>query len=283
MSKKKKLWRFPVTLCGVALGLLVGGGAVIKELYGKEHPTVGLIVMGASPLMGFIFEQVMRTAFPEAYWEKIAGNIYWLIRYIKNESFRMRLTYELRFPLKSIKNFPNDITSEAICDALNAAPGSDPEPTYIGKDYIHLRFSRVPFYVALEWSVREPDDDTDEEAETVFVVKMEPETRDFVLRNAQTDIEALSVRIRELQQKLTNHFMGVQPETLATADAWFGSPQPPATPIPRARTDAISGAGYRLFPGRLRISGESVDALGAVCRYIKIVEPPPDEEDSATK
>jgi hypothetical protein len=273
MSKKKRLWKFPLTLCGTALALIIGGGTVFREVYKDKFPTIGLIILGASPLALFFFEQIMRTAFPDAYWEKIAGNIFWLIRYVKNDSFRMRFIYELRFPFNESLSL-KPITSEMICEALNAAPGGDPEPTFIGDNYLHLRFSRVPFSVVLKWFVQNSNVSDEEEAETIFVVTMEPETRDFVLRNARTDIEALSVRLHELQQRLVNHLRGAQPRTLATADAWFGSSLPISISIPQARIDAISGAKYQLFPGRLHIAGDGVDTLGAICRYVKVLEPP---------
>jgi hypothetical protein len=275
MSKKRRLWKFPLTICGTVLALLVGGGQVFKDVYKDKSPTINLIITLLSPLALFAFEQLMRTT--ETYREKIVGNIHWAIRYLWNESFRMRFTYELRFPVDKLASVRVP-TAESICEALRAVPGGDPEPTFMGDNFIHLRFSRIPFSVVLKWFVQDVDElageEEGEKGEAVFVIYMEPETRDFVLRNARTDIEALSVRVQELQQKLVNNLGGIQPSVLAIADAWFGTSLPSSTPIPRSKIDPISGAKYQLFPGRLHIAGDGVATLNAVCRYVRILEPP---------
>jgi hypothetical protein len=280
MSKKKKLWGVPATIVGLTLGLVAGVITVVKGATEQKFPTIGIIITIALPILAFAFEQVMHIAFPEAYWQKVAGKVLGFYRYLVNESFRMRFIYELRFPLETSPNL-NTINSDTICKALNAEPGGDPEPISIGENFIHLRFSTIPFSVALKWSVEEPDEGVDDGdvAETVFVVTMEPEIRDFVFRNAQNDMEALLSRLQELQQNLTNHFKGLRPTILVTADAWFGSSFPPATSIPYIRKDGITRAEYRLYPGRLHVAGTSTAILGAVCRYVKVLEPPPDADN----
>jgi hypothetical protein len=278
MSKKRKLSRFPATIIGLLLGLLVGGAAAIKEMYQQQHPTIGIVIIVTTPIITFIFEEVMRIAFPEAYLERVAGQIFALIRIITNESFRLRFNYTLRFPLPAGVE-SSAVTVDDLCTAINATPGGDPIPTSIGTNFLHLRFSNVPFSIVLRWAVEMYGEDVGDvtSSETVFVVTMEPEIRDFVMRNAQTDVEALLMRLNELQQKLIIYFSGIQPNTLATADAWLGINQPPDTSVPTKRKDKVTGAEYRLYPGRLHISGESPATLGAICRYVRILEPPPDE------
>jgi hypothetical protein len=279
--KKKTLWRIPATIVGIVLGLIVGGLTAAKELVGKRFPVLGLIITVASPVVIFIFEEVMRMAFPETYREKIAGTIFWIYRFIINDRFRIQFIYELRFPLQISPN-ANAPQVDAICEALNAKPGGDPEPDLIGANYVDLRFSAIPGSIVLKWFVEEPNGDAtnEEEAEKVFTVTMRPEIRDFVLRSAQSEIEALSARILKLYEGLVT-LMGTKPKTQTiTVDAWLGSSKPPATPIPPARKDRITQAEYRLFPGLVHLNGSSLATLSAVYRYIKILEPPPESNNT---
>ncbi|HYR77760.1 MAG TPA: hypothetical protein VEM96_18225 [Pyrinomonadaceae bacterium] len=276
MSLKKKLFGAPATLVGIFLGVLVGGLAVVKELFQQKSPIVGLIIMGAAPLAAFFFEQVMSRAFPESYWENLAGRLVSFYRYVINEDFRLKFFYEMRFAISD--QSPRDITSELLCETFKAEAGGDPEPASLAQNFLHLRFRETPFLIAVHWHLEESDDEDVEDTSTVFRITMEPEIRELTMRKAKDDVEGTIARLNKLEQGLTVLFRG-QPDNTAVADAWFGKSMPPSTPIRRIRKDSVSGGEYRIFPGLLHVAGTSLSALGAVHRYVGGLEPPPDPED----
>ena len=273
MSVKKKFFGLPATLLGIILGLVVGGLAVAKELFDKRFPKVGLAIMVLTPVVTFVFEQIMSRAFPETYWEKLAGKLLKVYRYVINQGFRLRFFYELRFGITP--EAPQSISAELLCKSLNATPGGDPEPGVSGTNFVQLQFRQPPFLVSIRWHVEQPE--PDEAEETIFHITMEPETREILMRRAKDDIDALVSRLGKLQESLLLLFK-VKPETLAVADAWLGDAIPAATPIRRVRKDSVSGGEYRVFPGLLHVAGSDLLALGAVYRYVGTLEEPPDPD-----
>lgn len=276
MSFKKKLFGAPATLVGILLGLLVGGLAVIKELFEKEFPTVGLIIMFATPLAGFFFEQVMSRAFPDSYWEKLAGKLVWFYRYVINEDFRLSFYYEMRFAVTD--DSPASVTAELLSEAFRAEPGGDPAPSDRARNFLYLRFRETPFQIAVRWHVEEDDGDEPEAAVTVFRITMEPEIRELTIRRAKNEIEGTIARLSRLGESLLVLFK-TQSDNIAVADAWYGESQPPMTPLRRVKQDEITGAEYRVFPGLLHVAGRDLSILGAVHRYVGGLEPPPDVEE----
>lgn len=275
MSVKKKLFGVPATVAGIIVGLVLGGLAVLKEVFEKKFPTLGLIILGATPLASFFFEQIISRAFPEAYWEKLAGKLLSAYRFVLNEGFRLRFFYEMRF-LEDDRS-PAEITPELISQALNAVPGGDPEPTVSGSNYVHLRFQESPYLISVMWHLEQADDEEGESDKNVFRLTMEPEIRDLLMRKAKDDIEGLIARLSRLQDSLLILFKS-KPETLAVADAWFGDSRPPATPIREKRLDKTSGGEYRVFPGLFRVTGKDLSALGAIYRHVGTLEEPPEQE-----
>ncbi len=275
MSVKKKLFGLPATLLGILLGLVAGGLAIAKELFEKKFPKIGLAIMLLTPLVAFVFEQVMSRAFPEAYWERLAGNLLKVYRYVINQGFRLRFIYELRFVMTA--GAPQQISPQLLCKVLGAAPGGDPEPGVSGDNFVQLQFREPPFLVSIRWYVEQPEIEEAEEPVTIFHITMEPEIRDIVMRRAKDDIDGIVTRLGKLQESLLLLFK-VRPETLAIADAWLGDTEPAATPIRRVRKDKVSGGEYRVFPGRLHVAGTDLSVLGAVYRYVGTLEEPPDPE-----
>jgi hypothetical protein len=275
MSLKKKMFGFPATVLGITFGLVIGGLAATKEVVQQKFPNVGLVIIVATPVLSFLFEQIMSRAFPEQYWEKLAGKLVKLYRHILNEDFHLRFVYTMRFLVTP--DSPKDITAELICQTLKATPGGDPEPAFIGENYVHLRFSGSPFLVSVRWDLEESDDDATENGVTIFRITMEPQVLNLAMRRAKDDIEGTIARLRRLQESLLLLFK-TPPETLAVADAWFSESRPPATPIPKARIDNVSGAEYQIFPGLLHVTGADLSALGAVYRYVGTLEPPPEPQ-----
>jgi hypothetical protein len=277
MSFKKKLFGAPATLVGIFLGVLVGGLAVIRELFQNKFPMVGLIIMGAMPLASFFFEQVMSRAFPDSYWEKLAGKLVWFYRYVINEDFRLKFYYEMRFAVTN--DSPASITPELLCEAFKAQPGGDPEPADRALNFLYLRFRETPFQIAVRWHVEEDDSEEPEVPVTVFRITMEPEIRELTMRKAKNEIEGTIARLSRLGESLVVLFKNRSDGT-AVADAWYGESQPPMTPIRRVKQDEISGAEYRVFPGLLHVAGNDLSVLGAVHRYVGGLEPPPDVEEN---
>lgn len=276
MAKVNKLRGAPGTIVGVVLALLIGTAAAVKDLTHDRFPKLGLIITVGLPLAAFLFEQVMRIVFPDVYRERIAGKIYALYRWIKNDSFTLRFICTMRFRLGSMQDGAS-LGPLAIASAVGAIAGGDPELAASGADFLYLRFSTIPYSLQLKWSIEEIDDDSVQEAkpETAFVVMMQPESRDFPFRKASADIQVLTGRIYELKERLVVYFKGVSPETIVTADAWLGSEMPPATPYPAARNDKRSGAQYRLFPGLVHLAGTDIRTLSAAYPYAIMLEPPP--------
>jgi len=275
MSVKKKFFGLPATLLGIILGVLVGGLAVVKELFDKRFPKVGLAIMVLTPVVTFVFEQIMSRAFPETYWEKLAGNLLRVYRYVINQGFRLRFFYELRFVITP--EAPQSLTPELLCKTLNATPGGDPEPGVSGSNFVHLQFREPPFLVSIRWHVEQPETDGAEEPVTIFHITLEPEIREILMRRAKDNIDGLITRLGKLQESLLLLFK-IKPESLAVADAWLGDAMPEATPIRRARKDTISGGEYRVFPGRLHVAGADLTVLGVVYRYVGTLEEPPDPD-----
>ena len=268
MSVKRKLFGFPATLLGIAMGVLIGGFAVAKELFADRFPRIGLIIMLATPLAAFVFEQIMSRAFPEAYWEKIAGNLLKVYRWAVNQGFRLYFVYVIRFVLPP--GTPA-ISSKELLAALGAEPGKEPEPVAIGTDYIELGFREPPFLITMKWDV----EDDPQQPRTIFTITMQPEIRDILMRRAENDIEGIVTRLNRLQVSLVALFK-TQPEKQAIVRAWLGNAEPAATPIRPARKDAISDGEYQTFPGLLHVTGTDLSALGAVHRYVGTLEEPPD-------
>lgn len=269
MSVKKKLSGFPATLLGIVLGCVVGGLAVLKQVFADQFPKIGLIIIFVTPLAAFAFEQVISRAFPEAYWEHVAGNLLKAYRWVVNQGFRLYFIYVIRFVLPP--GTP-PISAAVLLTALKAKAGGEPEPSAIGSNYIQLGFRELPFLVTIKWDVEnEP-----EEQRTIFTLTMQPETRDILMRRAQSDIDGIMTRLNRLQERLVTFFK-TEPEKQAIVRAWLGDVQPPAIPIRPARKDTISDGEYQTFPGLLHVTGTDLSALGAVPRYVGTLEEPPDE------
>ena len=279
---RKKLSKVPVTILGVILGVSVGVIGAIKGVLEKKFPTIGIIITVATPVVTFFIENILKTYLPDAYRKRIAGSILYWFRWLFNESFSVRFTYSLRFP----DGHKTDV--DGLCRLLGAAPGQDPQPVVRGNNYLHLQYANVRNFIAINWYDEEAQNDAEAGSEDTnqikraIIVTLHPSVQTMVMREAPDILAFLANRLNGIRTKLIlgigNQTGQKEPDEQAISEAWLGSREPPKRPQLIDDTDKSTNSRVMGGPGWIQLVGSDPSVLPAIFRWVKILEPGPDDD-----